>query len=981
MPRMAIPSLARGDLLGRYVVLERLGVGGMGEVFAAYDPQLDRKIAVKLLLPSSAGMHASRLLREAQAMAKLRHPNVVTVHDVGTYDERVFVAMEFVDGGTLADWMHAGSDERATPHPWRQVLERFDAAGRGLAAAHAAKLVHRDFKPANVLLSTDGQVRVADFGLVRRTLDEHETTSEELPRPSIAASPLVVDDDATLAPELAIGDEVTLAGTSSLPSASASASAPAHDSLSERMTLTGATLGTPAYMAPEQYAGRHVDARADQFSFCVALWEALYGRRPFHGENLHTLMFAIEQGRFDEPANERDVPRVIHKAIARGLARDPAARWPDMDALLAALRVDPEQVRRRRRNLVLGLACGGLALLALTQREPAQPAAPPPPPCTGAAAALGDALSPARRSTLADHFAAFEQAWARDMGERVLPQLDEWTTRWQQGWTDACEDTRVRGEQSEELLDRRMLCLDRERRRFVDLVDALSVADPALAKKADLVLDELGALDSCADAEALLRVTPLPDDPPQVDAILRIEQDIDDATVHYLAGEYADALALLEPHRTSLAALDYAPLVAAFEHIDGRIGLELDDAVEGERSLEHAFVTALAAGDDALAIEVARSLATALNDLDRAKEALRWLDIATGLARRNDDASALANLALTRSQSLANLGEYAAAETAARDAFDGFVANESSSSKIGDALYLLGTADYRAGRLDAAITHVEQARQAWARSIGPNHPRNSSALSLLGIAARGLGRYDEAEQYLEQVLAIKLATYGPESRDVATAMMNLAVVLGDQGKTAAAIEQLERVVELRRTLPDASNGELGRALVNLAQMYRNADQLDAANLALREGESLLAALGDDHPDRITLLLLRADLELELGNPANARRAASEAKRVADLKAAGTPYLVEIYTIVAKAELGAGDAREAKRLLDQVSAIELDDALTRARRDSVLAQTLVALGDVDQGMSLARATKTAFEALGLTGEHDRAALERWLAGQD
>ena len=246
--------LQHGQLVGRYVVLAPLGAGGMGVVYAAFDPQLDRKVALKLLhseAVSASGATQSkndgyaRLLREAQAMARLRHPNVVAVHDVGKIDERVFIAMEFVEGGTLKQWL------RARPRTRQEVLAVFIQAGRGLMAAHEAGLVHRDFKPDNVLVSVKGQAQVLDFGLAKAT--------EEGERPSP-------------------GESRTNLGTSTL---------------STNLTQVGAILGTPAYMAPEQHLGDVTDARTDQFSFCVALWSALYREAPFAGESLGELASSV----------------------------------------------------------------------------------------------------------------------------------------------------------------------------------------------------------------------------------------------------------------------------------------------------------------------------------------------------------------------------------------------------------------------------------------------------------------------------------------------------------------------------------------------------------------------------------------------------------------------------------------------------------------------------------------------------------------
>ncbi|PCC75196.1 Serine/threonine protein kinase [Nannocystis exedens] len=277
--------------IGRYTVLRALGEGGMGVVYAAYDEQLDRKVAIKLLHGESSGgtQGRSRIFREAQALARLSHPNVVQVHEVGEHEGQVYVAMELVDGVTLAAWL------RAEARPLAAVVHAYHQAGLGLEAAHRVGLVHRDFKPDNVLVGADGRVRVADFGLARA---------------AGAASP----------------------GPSALP--------PAVDSpLDSRMTITGAAMGTPAYMSPEQFAGGTVDARSDIFSFSVSLWEAVHGERPFAGDTIDALARSVRDGDRRPPRVQLPV-RLAH-ALERGLAREPDARWPTMRPLLDALAVDP----------------------------------------------------------------------------------------------------------------------------------------------------------------------------------------------------------------------------------------------------------------------------------------------------------------------------------------------------------------------------------------------------------------------------------------------------------------------------------------------------------------------------------------------------------------------------------------------------------------------------------------------------------------
>jgi eukaryotic-like serine/threonine-protein kinase len=292
----ADPPLPRGAKVGRYLLLDVLGRGGMGVVYAAYDPELDRKIAIKLVRAfSPTPVAQARLLREAQAMARLSSPNVIAVHDVGTYGDRVFLAMELVEGGTLREWM------RAQP-PAREILKTFELAGRGLAAAHSAGLVHRDFKPDNVLVGKDGRVRVTDFGLAR----------------PVAAA----DTQATPEP------------------------VPERQLLDKPLTATGTLAGTPVYMAPEQLEGHPADARTDQFSFCVALYEALHGKRPFPGSSGKDLIEAIRSGKIEQPDAD-SVPAWLRTILLKGLAADPAQRFASMQDLLEALSRDPAAAPRR----------------------------------------------------------------------------------------------------------------------------------------------------------------------------------------------------------------------------------------------------------------------------------------------------------------------------------------------------------------------------------------------------------------------------------------------------------------------------------------------------------------------------------------------------------------------------------------------------------------------------------------------------------
>jgi formylglycine-generating enzyme required for sulfatase activity len=326
-------DLGTGARIGRYVIIEKVGTGAMGVVYGAYDPELDRKIALKLLKPGQGlkDTAKARLLREAKAIARLAHPNVVAVHDVGVLDDQVFLAMEFIAGGTIKSWL----DDK--PRTWRQVLEVFIAAGRGLVAAHAAGLVHRDFKPDNVLLDKEGRPRVVDFGIARQAAgSDADDDDAQAPGADDPAATLRESTSGNIAPLLTL-------------------------------TKTGTLVGTPAYMAPEQFLGERGDERSDQFSFCVALYEALYGVRPFAGNDFLSISVNVTTEQLRPLPKDRDVPAWIRRLVLRGLKADPAARWESMAALIHALGDDPD-IKLRRRLIVGGtIALGAVSLLVAWQ--------------------------------------------------------------------------------------------------------------------------------------------------------------------------------------------------------------------------------------------------------------------------------------------------------------------------------------------------------------------------------------------------------------------------------------------------------------------------------------------------------------------------------------------------------------------------------------------------------------------------------------
>jgi serine/threonine protein kinase len=387
-------GLARGSSLGRYLLLDRLGEGGMGVVYKAYDPELDRPIALKLLHTGEDASSADhdRLVREAQALARLSHPNVVAVHDVGSFGSAVFIAMEFVEGQTVRAWLKSGTRSH------REIVDVFLAAGEGLAAAHRAGLVHRDFKPDNVIVGDDGRVRVLDFGLARAA----NSSVTENANVNANAAPKGRADGAAggleRVPEQAPQSGAQLGssqGSKSMPAnANVDATVPGRSSsrtsssaltpsesgrltpnlLATPLTHAGDTVGTPRFMAPEQHLGDSFDEAADQFSFCVSLHWALYGSFPFQGERESDWYANLIAGRVADAPADASVPRWLRAVILRGLSVKTSHRFPSMTALLDALKADPRIARRRWLRaagsvvavtaVVCAAVAGGLALKA-----------------------------------------------------------------------------------------------------------------------------------------------------------------------------------------------------------------------------------------------------------------------------------------------------------------------------------------------------------------------------------------------------------------------------------------------------------------------------------------------------------------------------------------------------------------------------------------------------------------------------------------
>jgi eukaryotic-like serine/threonine-protein kinase len=783
------PALEVGALVGRYVVLSKLGAGGMGVVYAAYDPELDRKVALKLLLPGSRGEKGrSRLLREAQALGKLAHPHVVGIYDVGTVGEQVWLAMEFVRGETLGEWLQA-------PRRWREVLEVMVSAGEGLVAAHAAELLHRDFKPDNLMIGDDGRVRVMDFGLARTRREGEPSGSGEGAGSGAGAGKVA---PARPMPKL--------------------------EALATELTQAGTLLGTPSYMAPEQFSAASLTAAADQFAFCVTLWEALYGERPFAGDTMLALLANVVGGKRRPAPRDRKVPSRLRRACERGLSVEPEQRWPSMEALLDELRRLVVPRGRRRMVLVtagllaLGGGLGTTQALVWLHR------------CTGARAQLEGAWDDVRRQEVKTAVLGTGLSHAPGTWERVEPRLDAYADAWAAEHTDACEATRSRGEQSEDDMSLRMGCLHERWLHLRATVDELSRADATVVDHAVQAIASLPRLERCRDLPALRADVPPPEEPAVAEQVAALDERLVEAKAKQEAGKYADGLRLADEVVENAAGLDYEPLMARAWLRQGRLRADLGEHEGAVSVLRKAYGAAVAHTMKAEAAEVSAELMYALGyRLGRYEDARGWAEHAEPLSRATGTGEARARY-----------------------------------------LNILGALAHRQEEYEDARDFFARALAISEKALGPDHPDVARSLNGLGVVAEAQGKEEDARDFLERALAITEKALGPDHPDVARWLYNLGRVAWQQAEYEEARKLFERALAIREKAlgPDHTLvANLLEKLGNLAASqarYDEARDLHERALAITE-----KAREPDHPSVAASLTDLGAVLLGLGKPADA----------------------------------------------------------------------------------------------------------------
>lgn len=881
MPEVVTSEAAADDELDReatyvdrYLLLERVGVGGMGEVYGAYDPELDRRIAIKILHAGQAGV---TLQREAQAIARIVHENVISVFDVGTHGGDVFIAMELVDGTTLAGWL------RERPRSDREVIDVFVRAGRGLAAAHGAGLVHRDFKPENVLVGRDGIVRVTDFGLAGRAGDRE---------------------------------------------------------------VRGGTAG---YMAPEQRAGAEVDARADQFAFCVALDRAL-----------------------------RDPPSWLRKVLARGRHDVATERFASMEDLLAAVTHDPHRRWRRLAGGLIALAVIG-AVGALVQRNLS---ATNSEVCGGAGAQIAGTWNPQRAQRIHAAFLATGKPYAEAAWGVFARGIDRYRDGWVTMHTESCLATRVRQEHSEQLLDERMACLEDRRFELDGFLRAYSAPGADAIESAGTAVQRLSTFESCSDVSELRRAARGAVDPLNTLRVIALRAQLAEARALDDASQFAAALPLAREVSAGARAIGDKLLLADALLLEGSLLASKGDARAAEPVLFAAVAAADAAGADELR---ARGWTTLVRVLGTHQAKLAEAKTMAELARATSERLGarprlLSSLAFALVPILTQAGELDAAERAAREALaiEEQIGGPDNLS-IGSALAYLANVEVAQGDYPEARVLYARAVEIYERSLGPDHPRVATTIDNRGISAFYDGRYADALADHTRAISIHERALGPDHPDLAVALSNAATAMFSLGETAKAAEAFARAIAVFERARGRDHPTLATFHMNLGSAYAELERIADARaeyaLAL---DIQRRVLGPDHG--AVGLTLAANAELFIDERRFDQALAEYRRALAILEAAhgaDHPDVAVALVGIGRSEVELGHRAQAVAPLERALALykanEVSPELT-ADAQFALAR---ALGRVPKGLEHARAAGRTFTELGKIGRVRGAAVEAWL----
>lgn len=817
------------DVVGRYRVLDELGRGGMGVVVRAHDPKLRREVALKIMRVDRLGTSGqARMIREARAMARLSHPNVVTVHDVELDGpDGVVVVMEYVDGQTLHEWLW--SERRS----WSSIVSSFVAAGQGLAAAHAAGLLHRDFKPSNVLVGADGRVRVADFGLARAPAEDSASRSQPGPTP----------------------DRASAGGASANTSGA-------------QLTTCGTLLGTPDFMAPELLRGEEASERSDQYAFCVSLWWALAGSPPF-----------AAGGEPDDKdtgppgwSSERPVPRRIVAALQRGLQADPGQRWPSMPALLHVL---SESTRHRGRWIVAGgmLMLGAIGTLALV-RGPATSE----PRCDGNEQ-IASSWGPQRRDTVRRNLQGASVPYADRAWSRAEARLDQFSARWGSMYEQACEAT---VDPSGAIIDVEpvpvLRCLQRSRAELEATVTRL--AEPSAPEHVGTMLDGLPDLDRCRSAE--ITTAPPAPEADETEAVEALHRRLAQIQSLRLAGQYDKALEALEQAEANADTLRYGPIRTMVWKERG----ELMSAMGRYPEATEAYAQTQEHGVrweqwSEVAAATRGRLYVVGTRLGRPQEATLLADLARGFAARTNDQGDLALTLSAIGQVQRNLGEFEVAEQHQHEAIALWTElhgeDDENTARMRTELAI---ALAQQGHYAPAEEQMQAVLEIRTRMWGDRHPLVASSRTNLASVLMMAGRRQEGQEQQRLALELNRELLSDDHPSLALSYYNVAAGLAHQGRVEESEQHYLRALAIYERAGLGDSVRVAKLRGNLATVYLIGADYEPAEPLLRQAiATLTQALGPEHPSVAWQRRTLGSVLTALGQHEEAEREFTDALRI------------------------------------------------------------------------------------------------------
>lgn len=772
---VSAPKLERGDRVGRYLVSKEVGAGGMGSVYLASDPDLDRDVAIKVVKVHQrrdrAAAHA-RLLREAQALAQLSHPSVVTVYDAATYgddDDAVYLAMEFVEGENLGAWV------RRVQPPRSECLQRLVEAAQGLAAAHRAGIVHRDFKPSNVMLGADGRVRVLDFGLAR--------------------------------------------GTSKLSSETGVGLLSASKSLDVELTGASRVIGTPAFMAPEQFLGEAQDERTDQFSFCVTAYRLLFGYAPFDGDDVQTLRRNVVRGMTPEFPQRRAVPRRVWRVLVRGMSLRPDDRYPDMSALVTALRgARVSRVKSVAAVGAVGVLLAGGAWVAMRPRAVE---------CDTGRARAAAVWDSTRSEAVHRAFAATERSYAELAHQRVVESVDAYVEEYADARQAVCQSRSDSDAGDPTQLDAVVRCLDRHLTEVDALLDVFAEADAQVVEKAPKSVLSLPPLVQCQSADRLDARAPTGRFP-------ALEADLARATALTRSGRIADALQALAPlleHARGANGEADPQFAVRTLLLAGETNLGVGDAEQARAAFSEARQGAAQLGNDDFELSALLGLssveAVLLADPVRALDHARHAEALLG--RMGDPPVASGRVDLLRGTAIMRGGG---------DADEARVRLESAIEKTRDnpealqvqlaALHNLASFHGQRGRYLEAEQRLTEALELAVARLGPDHPTTAAYHASRGATFSRLERFAESETDLRRALAIYRSTMGEQTVQVAQALHSLGVNDVSSDDYEGALEHYRDALRIKEKILPQDHPTLAPTQNNIGDALNKLERFDEA---------------------------------------------------------------------------------------------------------------------------------------------------------